>query len=82
MPVTISMSVSSYDGRGRVRKLNQLFFAEFSAKGVPPTPLFFRIFLLGSTCCETDSAWYGKFILVCFDTFTKVRKRGQHAKGG
>ena len=23
-----------------------------------------------STCCETDSVWYGKFIWVFFDTFT------------
>ena len=44
MPVTISMSVSSYDGRGRVRKLNQLFLAEFSAKGYPQPPFSSEFF--------------------------------------
>ena len=41
--------------------------------------IFFQKNFIGlkwCTCCEMDSVWYGKFIWVFFDTFTKVRTCG------
>ena len=66
---------------------NQInYFRGIFPEGGNPTPplrkliFFFQNFLSGlkcCTCCEMDSVWYGKFIWVFFDTFTKVRTCGR-----
>ena len=71
-------------------KIKLIISAEFFAKGYPtphPHPpfifssIFFKKYFIAlkwSTCCETDSVWYGKFIWVYFDTFTEVRECDQY----